>query len=67
MADTSKQTDLRYTASLAVVESDGYVGHGGSESVYREDAFSTAADTLGIDYDLIYLAWVNQIPMEVSA
>ena len=33
-----------------------------AESVVREAAFAKAAEALGIDYDVLYLAWVNEKP-----
>jgi hypothetical protein len=33
-----------------------------AESFIRELAFTKASDALGIDYDVFYEAWLNQVP-----
>lgn len=33
------------------------------DSFLRELAFTKAADALGIDYDVLYDAWLNQTPV----
>ena len=52
---------------FTVQESDGYRGRGGSESVYREDAFQTAAEFYGVPYDVFYTAWIDEVPVNIEA
>jgi hypothetical protein len=35
-----------------------------AESFIRELAFTKASDALGIDYDVLYTAWLDQVPVE---
>ena len=36
-----------------------------SESVYREDAFRTASSYYNCNYDVFYLAWLNEKPVKL--
>lgn len=35
-----------------------------ADSFTRELAFEKAAEALGIDYEVLYLAWINKIPVQ---
>ena len=50
-------------AGFVVREDDGYTGSAGTESVYREDAFEVAAEHYGVDYEVFYRAWLNEVPV----
>lgn len=53
-------------SAFSVTEDDGYTGLGGEESVYREDAFHTAAEHYGVPYATFYDAWVSETPIPSS-
>lgn len=40
-------------------------GHLG-DSFIRELAFTKASEALGVDYDVLYNAWLNQVPATVT-
>lgn len=45
-----------------VAQFGGYLG----DSLIRELAFTKASEALGIDYDDIYTAWLDRVPLEVT-
>lgn len=51
---------------FVVREEDGYTGDAATESVYREDAFEVAAKHYGVDYDVFYGAWLNEVPVNFN-
>ncbi len=66
---TAKNAHAFYdkASRFRVRESDGYIGRGGTESIYREDAFQTAAEFYDVPYDVFYDAWLNESPIPFEA
>lgn len=67
-AFTIKHAHEWYDASevFTITEDSGEIFNGGLESIHREEAFKTAADYFGINYDIIYNAWLDEIPIAFS-
>jgi hypothetical protein len=56
-----------YEAATALVVTDELgTFNAGADSVHREDAFVTATEHYGVDYDVFYDAWVDGTPINAK-